>query len=42
MWDGETAVRVSVSAWKTDRDAAGRAADVIVELAAQVRQRASR
>ena len=31
QWDGTTAMRVSVSAWKTDRDVARRAAEVIVE-----------
>jgi len=33
QWGGATAMRVSVSSWKTDRDAAERAADVIVEVA---------
>jgi glutamate/tyrosine decarboxylase-like PLP-dependent enzyme len=37
QWDGATAMRVSVSAWKTDRDIARRAADVITECAAAVR-----
>jgi glutamate/tyrosine decarboxylase-like PLP-dependent enzyme len=32
-WDGATAMRISVSAWKTDRDGARRAADVILECA---------
>jgi len=33
QWGRATAMRVSVSSWKTDRDAAERAADVIVEVA---------
>ena len=30
QWDGATAMRVSVSAWKTDRDIARHAAEVIL------------
>jgi glutamate/tyrosine decarboxylase-like PLP-dependent enzyme len=37
QWDGATAMRVSVSAWKTDRDMARRAAEIIVACAATVR-----
>ena len=33
QWQGETAMRISVSSWKTTVDDARRAADVIVELA---------
>ena len=33
QWDGETAMRISVSSWKTDLADAALAADVIVELA---------
>jgi glutamate/tyrosine decarboxylase-like PLP-dependent enzyme len=33
QWGGETAMRISVSCWKTDRDIAARAADAIVEVA---------
>lgn len=33
-WRGETAMRVSVSSWKTDRADAERAADVLIECAA--------
>ena len=33
QWRGETAMRVSVSSWKTNLDDAARAADVIVECA---------
>jgi glutamate/tyrosine decarboxylase-like PLP-dependent enzyme len=33
QWRGETAMRVSVSSWKTTLDDAARAADVIVECA---------
>jgi glutamate/tyrosine decarboxylase-like PLP-dependent enzyme len=33
QWEGETAMRISVSSWKTDRAAAVRAADVMVEVA---------
>jgi glutamate/tyrosine decarboxylase-like PLP-dependent enzyme len=33
QWGGETAMRISVSCWKTDRDAAARAAEAIVEVA---------
>jgi glutamate/tyrosine decarboxylase-like PLP-dependent enzyme len=32
QWGGETAMRISVSCWKTDREAAARAADAIVEV----------
>ena len=34
QWGGATAMRISVSSWKTDREAARRAADAIVEVAA--------
>ncbi|MGQ0831955.1 MAG: pyridoxal phosphate-dependent decarboxylase family protein [Microthrixaceae bacterium] len=37
QWEGETAMRVSVSAWKTDRDTARSAAEVIVACADAVR-----
>ncbi len=33
QWNGETAMRISVSSWKTTLDDAARAADVIIELA---------
>jgi glutamate/tyrosine decarboxylase-like PLP-dependent enzyme len=33
QWEGSTAMRVSVSSWKTDRAAAERAAEVIAEVA---------
>jgi glutamate/tyrosine decarboxylase-like PLP-dependent enzyme len=33
QWDGATAMRISVSSWKTDLDDAALAADVILELA---------
>ena len=33
QWGGATAMRISVSSWKTDLAAAERAADVIVEVA---------
>jgi glutamate/tyrosine decarboxylase-like PLP-dependent enzyme len=33
QWGGETAMRISVSSWKTDHDAAVRAADAILEVA---------
>jgi glutamate/tyrosine decarboxylase-like PLP-dependent enzyme len=36
-WDGATAMRISVSSWKTDRDDARRAGAVIAECAAAVR-----
>lgn len=36
QWDGATAMRISVSSWKTTREDAERAADVIIELAATV------
>lgn len=35
-WQGETAIRISVSSWKTTADDARRAADVLVELAASL------
>jgi glutamate/tyrosine decarboxylase-like PLP-dependent enzyme len=35
-WDGQTAMRISVSSWKTDRDAAERAAEAIVEVAGKL------
>ena len=38
QWDGATAMRISVSSWKTDLDDASVAADVILECAAQVRE----
>ena len=34
QWGGQTAMRISVSSWKTDRAAAVRAAEVIAEVAA--------
>ena len=34
QWDGQTAMRISVSSWKTDRAVALRAAEAIVEVAA--------
>ena len=37
QWNGETAMRVSVSSWKTTLDDAHRAADVIVECARRLR-----
>jgi glutamate/tyrosine decarboxylase-like PLP-dependent enzyme len=37
QWDGATAMRISVSSWKTDNDTAELAADVILECAARVR-----
>ncbi len=36
QWAGATAMRVSVSSWKTDLDAAAAAADVILECAASL------
>jgi glutamate/tyrosine decarboxylase-like PLP-dependent enzyme len=36
QWQGSTAMRISVSSWKTTLDDAERAADVIVELSASV------
>jgi glutamate/tyrosine decarboxylase-like PLP-dependent enzyme len=39
QWDGGTAMRISVSSWKTDLDDARRAAAVIVECADRVRHR---
>ena len=38
QWDGATAMRVSVSGWKTDRDIARQAAEIIVTHANTVRQ----
>ena len=38
-WDGATAMRISVSSWKTDLDDAAFAADVILECARRVRPR---
>jgi hypothetical protein len=37
QWDGATAMRISVSSWKTDLDDAVFAADVIVDCANRVR-----
>ena len=37
QWDGATAMRISVSSWKTGVEEAAAAADVILELAATVR-----
>jgi glutamate/tyrosine decarboxylase-like PLP-dependent enzyme len=34
QWGGQTAMRISVSSWKTDRTVAVRAAETIVEVAA--------
>ncbi len=34
VWGGEPAMRISVSSWRTTADDAGRAADVVLELAA--------
>ena len=36
MWDGATAMRISVSSWKTGADDAAFAADVILDCAARV------
>jgi glutamate/tyrosine decarboxylase-like PLP-dependent enzyme len=36
QWDGATAMRISVSSWKTDLDDASFAADVILECASRV------
>jgi glutamate/tyrosine decarboxylase-like PLP-dependent enzyme len=36
QWGGATAMRISVSSWKTDAVAATRAADAIIEVAARV------
>jgi glutamate/tyrosine decarboxylase-like PLP-dependent enzyme len=36
-WDGQTAMRISVSSWRTDASAAALAADVILECADRVR-----
>ena len=38
QWDGATAMRISVSSWKTDHDDAEIAAAVIIECANRVRQ----
>ena len=35
-WPGETALRISVSSWKTTTDDAERAADVIIDCAAEL------
>jgi glutamate/tyrosine decarboxylase-like PLP-dependent enzyme len=37
QWDGATAMRISVSSWKTDLDDAAFAADVILECADRIR-----
>ncbi|MEQ6903362.1 pyridoxal-dependent decarboxylase [Nocardioides sp. YIM 152588] len=37
VWQGATAMRVSVSSWRTDLEEAARAAEVILECAARVR-----
>lgn len=37
QWNGATAMRISVSSWKTDLDDAGFAADVILDCASRVR-----
>jgi glutamate/tyrosine decarboxylase-like PLP-dependent enzyme len=37
QWDGATAMRISVSSWKTDRHDAALAADVVLECAGRVR-----
>lgn len=36
QWNGETAMRISVSSWKTTLDDAARAADVIIECARRI------
>ena len=41
QWDGETAMRISVSSWKTDLADAALAADVILELAGALAARES-
>ena len=41
QWDGATAMRISVSSWKTGPDDAAFAADVILECASRVRSRSS-
>ena len=41
-WEGETAMRLSVSSWKTSVDDGRAAADVVIELAAKVRERPGR
>jgi glutamate/tyrosine decarboxylase-like PLP-dependent enzyme len=33
QWGGQTAMRISVSSWKTDQDVAAKAAETIIELA---------
>ena len=38
QWDGATAMRISVSSWRTDFADADAAADVIVELADELRR----
>ncbi|MGD9998386.1 MAG: aspartate aminotransferase family protein [Ilumatobacteraceae bacterium] len=38
MWDGETAMRISVSSWKTDTDDADAAAHIIIECAGRLRR----
>ena len=38
QWDGATAMRISVSSWKTDLDDAVFAADVILDCTDRVRQ----
>ena len=37
QWGGATAMRISVSSWKTDLDAAALAADAILDCAGRVR-----
>jgi hypothetical protein len=39
QWDGATAMRISVSSWKTDLEDASFAADVILDCADRVRSR---
>jgi hypothetical protein len=39
QWDGATAMRISVSSWKTDVDTARIAADAILDCAERVRRR---
>jgi glutamate/tyrosine decarboxylase-like PLP-dependent enzyme len=41
QWDGATAMRISVSSWKTGPNDAAFAADVILECASRVRSRSS-
>ena len=38
QWAGATAMRISVSSWKTDRDAAAFAADALLDCAARVQR----